>query len=99
MLNRNWVLQPVLPRQEFFTKEIRRLLRGGTRWSQSPVPPRTQRAYETHLSTGSTAVLADGDHCAWPPNNGAPTRSCTGLIRLPSELIADNALRAENWRP
>jgi len=25
---------------------------------------------------------------------GAPTRSCTGLIRLPSECIADNALRA-----
>jgi hypothetical protein len=25
---------------------------------------------------------------------GAPTRSCTGLIRLPSERIADNALRA-----
>src|SRR5690348_16641252 len=24
-----WILQPVLPRQEFFTKEIRRLLRGG----------------------------------------------------------------------
>jgi len=24
-----WSLQPVLPRQEFFTKEIRRLLRGG----------------------------------------------------------------------
>ena len=25
----NWILQSVLPRQEFFTKEIRRLLRGG----------------------------------------------------------------------
>ncbi len=25
----NWILQPVLPRQEFFTKEIRSLLRGG----------------------------------------------------------------------
>jgi len=27
--------------------------------------------------------------------NGSLTRSCTGLIRLPSEGIADNALRAE----
>ncbi len=26
---RNWILQPVLPRQVFFTKEIRRLLHGG----------------------------------------------------------------------
>jgi len=26
------------------------------KWSQSPVPPRTRRAYETHLSAGSTAV-------------------------------------------
>ena len=61
-----WSLQPVLLRQEFFTKEIRRLLHGGGNgppsrsstsegWSQSPVLPRTQRAYETHLSTDSTA--------------------------------------------
>src|SRR6266496_3205918 len=27
--NENWSLQPVMLRQEFFTKEIRRLLRGG----------------------------------------------------------------------
>jgi hypothetical protein len=59
----------VLPRQEFFTKEIRRLLHGGENekwpaihslgegWSQSPVLPRTQRADETHLSAGSTAKL------------------------------------------
>ena len=50
-----WSLQPVMLRQEFFTKEIRRLLHGGTKWSQSPVLPRTQRAYETHLSADSTA--------------------------------------------
>jgi hypothetical protein len=54
----------VLPRQEFFTKEIHRLLCGGKvavrKHSQSPVLPRTQRAYETCLSAGSTAVLADG---------------------------------------
>ena len=30
----------------------------GARWSQSPVLPRAQRAYETCLSAGSTAVLA-----------------------------------------
>lgn len=40
--------------------------------SQSPVPPRTRRAYETHLSTGSTAMF----------ENGALTRSCTGLHSL-----------------
>jgi len=28
-MNQQRILQPVLPRQEFFTKEIRRLLRGG----------------------------------------------------------------------
>jgi len=27
--HKEWSLQPVLPRQEFFTKEIRRLLHGG----------------------------------------------------------------------
>ena len=54
-------------------KEIRRLLhRGvirlaarqprGEGWSQSPVLPWTRRAYETCLSAGSTAVLADGQH-------------------------------------
>lgn len=59
------------------------------KWSQSPVPPRTQRAYETLLSAGSTAMMAHGHP------NGAPTRSCTGLTRLPSECIADNALRAK----
>ena len=52
--------------------------------------PWTERAYETCLSAGSTAVLADGEL----KYNGAPTRSCTRLIRLPSEGIADNALRA-----
>ena len=59
------------------------------KWSQSPVLPRTQRAYETHLSAGSTAVLAQGQH-----RNGAPTRSCTRLACLPSRRIADNALGA-----
>ena len=82
-------------RQEFFTKEIRRLLHGGKvpacEWSQSPVLPRTQRAYETHLSAGSTAVLL-----RTATELESLTRNCTGLIRLPSECIADNALRAVN---
>src|SRR5687768_12654186 len=37
--------------------------------SQSPVLPRTQRAYETHLSAGSTAVLAHG-HLKLEPSLG-----------------------------
>ena len=61
-----WILQPVMLRQNRFTKAIRRLLHGG-KWSQSPVPPRTRRAYETHLSPGSTAVLAHG-HQNWSPH-------------------------------
>jgi len=92
------ILQPVLPRQGRFTKATRRLLRGGEQklgtvdssWSQSPVLPRAQRAYETCLSAGSTAVLPDGHQ-----QFGALTWSCTGLIRLPSECIANNALRAK----
>jgi hypothetical protein len=31
-----WILQPVLPRPDFFTKEIRRLLRGGAKWPAEP---------------------------------------------------------------
>jgi len=30
-LNQQWSLPPVLPRHDFFTKEIRRLLQGGER--------------------------------------------------------------------
>ena len=63
-------------------------------WSQSPVLPRTQRAYETHLSAGSTAMIAHVFSVADSHKDGALTRSCTELIRLPSERIADNALRA-----
>ena len=44
--------------------------------------PRTRRAYETPLERWLDC--------------GALTRNCTELIRLPSERIADNALRA-NW--
>jgi len=64
-------------------------------WSQSPVLPWTQRAYETCLSAGSTAVLADGQRPARPPiENGAPIRNCTELAPVPNERIAENALGA-----
>jgi len=76
-----WGLQPVMLRQDFFTKEIRRLLHGG-KWSQSRVLPSAGLAYDACLNAGSIA-------------NGALTRNCTRLIRLPSECIADNALRAK----
>jgi hypothetical protein len=82
----------VLPRREFLTKELCRLLQGGKvavrKHSQSPVLPWARRAYETCLSAGSTAVLADGHQ------GGAPTRNCTELVSLPSERIAANALGA-----
>jgi hypothetical protein len=58
------------------------------KWSQSPVLPWTQRAYETCLSAGSTAMWSD-DH-----QNGAPPRNCTRLACLPSRRIAQNALGA-----
>ena len=51
----NWSLPPVPPRHDFFTKEIHRLLQGGRKWSQSPVLPWAQRAYDARLSAGSTA--------------------------------------------
>jgi len=65
---KKWSLPPVLPRHDFSTKEIHRLLQGGVNglssrssesegWSQSPVLPWAQRAYETCLSAGSTAVI------------------------------------------
>ena len=63
-------------------------------WSQSPVLPWTERAYETCLSAGSTAVPADGHLAKDGKQNGAPTRSCAGLARLPSESITGNALGA-----
>ena len=50
--------------------------------------PWTQRAYETRLSAGSTAMLSTNQQ------NGAPTRNCTGLACLPSRCLADNALVA-----
>ncbi len=43
------------------------------KWSQPPVLPWAQLAYETRLSAGSTAAIRD------LRKNGAPTRSRTGL--------------------
>ena len=83
----NWSPSPVLPRHDFFTKEIHRLLQGGVNglssrssesegWSQSPVLPWAQRAYETCLSAGSTAVVLAYGHYATklePPPGVAPS--------------------------
>jgi hypothetical protein len=44
----------VLPRRDFLTKEACGC-RKEAKWSQSPVLPWTERAYETCLSAGSTA--------------------------------------------
>jgi hypothetical protein len=54
----NWSLLPVLPRRDFLTKEACGC-RKEAKWSQSPVLPWTQRAYETCLSAGSTAVFEE----------------------------------------
>jgi hypothetical protein len=86
-MDEKWSPQPVLPRQSFFTKEVRGLPHGGEScsnnpiihqsitpfavWSQSQVLPWARRAYETCLSAGSTAVLADGVHCARPTSRTA----------------------------
>ena len=82
----------MLPRRDFLTKELCRLLQGGKvavhKHSQSPVLPWARLAYGACLSAGSTAVLADNQQI------GAPTRNYTELSRLPSERIADNALGA-----
>ena len=58
--------------------------------SQTPVLPWAWLAYDACLNAGSTAGLAHCHHS----EVGAPTRSCTELTRLPSEGIAENALRA-----
>ena len=44
-------------------------------WSQSPVLPWAQRAYETCLSAGSTAVLPHGHKTGAPTRSGLP-KSC-----------------------
>ncbi len=73
------------------------------KWSQSPVLPWTQRAYETCLSAGSTAENWS-PHPEWTsqvlqvgcPKKGSSLREtqCTELPPIPMERIAENALRA-----
>ena len=71
----------MLPRHDFFTKEIHRLLQGGVNglpsqssesegWSQSPVLPWAQRAYDARLRAGSTAALVYGHFLR--PRNWSP---------------------------
>ena len=62
----------------------------GEGWSQSPVLPWAQRAYETCLSAGSTATLPDEQE--WGPH----TELHRAKTRVPGECIADNALGASN---
>src|SRR5664280_3489465 len=56
------------------------------KWSQSPVLPWTQRAYETCLSAGSTAF----ELRKWSPHPELHRAE----TRVPGECIADNALGA-----
>ena len=67
-----WILQPVMLRQDFFTKEIRRLLHGGKvavrKDSQSPVLPRARLAYDACPNAGSTAIVPKLE----PPPGVAP---------------------------
>ncbi len=57
------------------------------KWSQSPVLPWAERAYETCLSAGSIAVLAKAKWIPHPELHRAKTR-------VPGECIAANALGA-----
>jgi len=81
----------VLPRHDFFTKEIRRLLQGGKvavrEHSQSPVLPWAQRAYDARLSAGSTALLAHFHQ------TGVPTPELH-RAGFQEKCIAQNALGA-----
>jgi hypothetical protein len=70
-----WAFSGWLPRQDFFTKEIRRLLAWRRKWSQPPVLPWAERAYETCLSAGSTAWLAADRQTKMEP----PSRNSTEL--------------------
>jgi hypothetical protein len=57
--------------------------------SQSPVLPRARLAYDACLNAGSTALLWHCHQKLEPPPGVA-----LGITRLPSECIAENALRA-----
>ena len=53
---KKWWAATVLPRVLRFKRPLHHsLMLAARKWSQSPVLPRTRRAYETHLNAGSTA--------------------------------------------
>ena len=64
---RNWSLPPVLPRRDFLTKEACGCRKEAENGRRSPVLPWTQRAYETCLSAGSTAMYRIIDKMEPPP--------------------------------
>jgi len=89
---RNGASSRCCPGTTFLQRKSAALLQGGREWSQSPVLPWAQRAYDARLSAGSTAVprtAASHSH-----EIGAPTRSCTELASIPKKCIAQNALGA-----
>ena len=93
-----WSLQPVLLRQEFFTKEIRRLLHEGENrlsavarsegGSQSPVLPWARLAYDACLNAGSTAGMENEHLGGTLANRCAPFgfKNRVGLVTLPLVL-------------
>ena len=92
---KKWWAATVLPRVLRFKRPLHHsLMLAARKWSQSRVLPSAELAYEIGLSAGSTAVPADGHLAKDGKQNGAPTRSCAGLARLPSESITHNALGA-----
>lgn len=84
----------MLPRHDFFTKEIHRLLHGGVvavrKHSQSPVLPWAWLAYDARLNAGSTAVVPKLE----PPPGIAPNW-------LPYQRRASLKMLwgRENWSP
>ena len=64
---KRWWAATVLPRVLRFKRPLHHsLMLAARKWSQSRVLPSAELAYETGLSAGSIAVLADG-HLGTPP--------------------------------
>jgi len=89
----------VMLRLDFFTKEIRRLLHGGEKWSQSPVPPWARLAYDACLNAGSTAVVLNlepppGVAPNWLPYQGVHRSKCFGGVKtgVPDRLRSGDLL-------
>ena len=81
-------------RQDFFTKEIRRLLHGGMvavrKHSQSPVLPWARLAYDACLNAGSTAAVLNLEPLPGIAPNWLPYQGSASLKMLWGR---------ENWRP